>query len=207
MNNALGAHGYKQADQPLYKAFQSAAKLSPVDGYPGLGTMGTLGRVRAAMGVALAPVKQYPWHSKPGMTGYDGINAPTVAEWLGQAPPAPPPPPVVPPPAPPVPGQPPAPPAIPLTPLQAAAMAMNDALAHNGYRQSDQPLYKAFQHANNPAGVPDGFPGTNTMHALASVLATIPAPIANVTVYPWHSMPGLSGYDGHNAPTLAEWQR
>jgi peptidoglycan hydrolase-like protein with peptidoglycan-binding domain len=91
MNAALGAHGYKQADQPLYKAFQAAARLT-ADGYPGTGTMTALASVLQGMGVPMAPVRVYPWHSKPGMTGYDGVNAPTVAEWTGAAPP-----PVVPP--------------------------------------------------------------------------------------------------------------
>jgi hypothetical protein len=87
MNQALTAHGYKQADQGLYRSFQSLMSLSPVDGFPGTGTMHALAEVLASMAppVPLAPVKIYPWRSMPGTSGYDGINAPTWAEWTGGA--------------------------------------------------------------------------------------------------------------------------
>jgi hypothetical protein len=88
MRNALVAHGYKQADQPLYKAFQSAAGLSPVDGFPGAGgTMPKLDQVLATFGSSLpAGFPRYPWHSttptgKTGQAAYDGVNAPTWASW------------------------------------------------------------------------------------------------------------------------------
>jgi hypothetical protein len=79
MNNALLAHGYKQADQGLYRAFETAAGLTP-DGFPGTNTMGKLQQVLSAAGVQMAPVKIYPWLASGT---YDGVNAPTMAEWTG----------------------------------------------------------------------------------------------------------------------------
>jgi hypothetical protein len=88
MRNALVAHGYKKADQALYVAFQSAAGLSPADGFPGAGgTMPKLDQVLATFGSSLpAGFPRYPWHSRTpsGATGtaaYDGVNAPTWATW------------------------------------------------------------------------------------------------------------------------------
>lgn len=86
MNSALSAHGYKQADQGLYAAFQRAMGLK-ADGYPGTGTMGKLRDVLASAGVPMASVPVYPWHAG----AYDGVNAPTQSQWTGAAPaPAPP---------------------------------------------------------------------------------------------------------------------
>lgn len=79
MNQALSAHGYKQADQGLYRAFQSAAGLT-ADGFPGTGTMSALQDALAQSGITIAAVKVYPWHSSGA---YDGVNAPTLAEWQG----------------------------------------------------------------------------------------------------------------------------
>lgn len=76
MNNALLAHGYKYADMALYKAFQQLAGLA-ADGFPGTQTMTELKDVLFAMGVEIAPVPVYPW--APG--AYDGVNAPTAAQW------------------------------------------------------------------------------------------------------------------------------
>ena len=86
MANALAAHDYKQADQPLYKAFQIAAGMSPVDGFPGTGEMTKLQQILSAAGLPMPAVKIYPWHSKTasGATGaaaYDGSNAPLWASW------------------------------------------------------------------------------------------------------------------------------
>ena len=83
MNAALGTRGYKKSDMGLYRAFQSAAGLG-ADGYPGTGTMNALASALTSIpgGIGLAPVKVYPWSSKGG---YDGINAPTNAEWSGSA--------------------------------------------------------------------------------------------------------------------------
>jgi hypothetical protein len=115
----------------------------------------------------------------------------------------------VPPPAP-APVPPPAPAPIPVpvapvvvqTPLQAAAVAMSNALNRNGYRQVDQPIYKQFQTLAKTTA--DGFPGTNTMNLLRSALASMspPLPMPNVPIYPWKAAPG---YDGVNAPTPAQW--
>jgi len=99
MNNALLAHGYKLADQPLYKAFQTAMGLV-VDGFPGPNTMTAL---RNVLGAATAPVKVYSWQcavnglNANGSSCYDGIHAPPYAEWAGGVGPMPPVPPVTPP--------------------------------------------------------------------------------------------------------------
>jgi peptidoglycan hydrolase-like protein with peptidoglycan-binding domain len=85
MASALNAHGYKQADQGLYKAFQAAAGTT-ADGYPGTGTMGRLRTTLASVGLPMPDVKIYVWKSMPGTSGYDGINAPTWQEWSGTAP-------------------------------------------------------------------------------------------------------------------------
>jgi hypothetical protein len=84
MNSALIAHGYKRADMPIYSTFQHAAGLT-ADGFPGPKTMGALQNVLAGLGVPMAPVKVYPWKTMPGTSGYDGVNAPTLAEWQGGA--------------------------------------------------------------------------------------------------------------------------
>lgn len=88
MNSALSAHGYKEADQPLYRAFQHAMGLT-ADGYPGSGTMGKLRAVLAAAGIPMATVPVYPWRAG----AYDGVNAPTAASWSGASAPVPAPPP------------------------------------------------------------------------------------------------------------------
>jgi hypothetical protein len=78
MNSALAAHGYKQADQGLYMAFQRAMGLT-ADGYPGTGTMGKLAAVLSAQGIPMAQVPIYPWRAG----AWDGKNAPTAASWSG----------------------------------------------------------------------------------------------------------------------------
>lgn len=80
MNSALSAHGYKQADQGLYMAFQRAMGLT-ADGYPGTGTMGKLRAVLASAGIPMASVPIYPWRAG----AWDGTNAPTAASWSGAA--------------------------------------------------------------------------------------------------------------------------
>ena len=83
---------------------------------------------------------------------------------------------------------------------QADAAAMNNALIAHGYKQSDQPLYMAFQ--RDAELTPDGFPGQNTMKELGDVLFAMHVTMANVPIYPWLAAPG---YDGKNAPTSAQW--
>ncbi len=83
MNSALAAHGYKQADQGIYMAFQRAMGLT-ADGYPGTGTMGQLSKVLAASGIPMAQVPIYPWHAG----AWDGKNAPTAASWSGASAPS-----------------------------------------------------------------------------------------------------------------------
>jgi len=86
MNSALSAHGYKQADQGLYAAFQRSMGIT-ADGYPGTGTMGKLKAVLASAGIPMAAVPVYPWRAG----AYDGVNAPTQSSWSGaSATPAPP---------------------------------------------------------------------------------------------------------------------
>jgi LPXTG-motif cell wall-anchored protein len=83
MNNALLAHGYKQSDMGLYQAFQSTQGLID-DGYPGTATMTALKDVLFQNGnVEIAPVTVYPWLSQANYGAYpwDGVNAPTMAEW------------------------------------------------------------------------------------------------------------------------------
>jgi peptidoglycan hydrolase-like protein with peptidoglycan-binding domain len=80
---------------------------------------------------------------------------------------------------------------------------MANALNANGYRRSDQPVYKAFQRAMS--GKPgDGFPGPNTMKGLGMALQSLAMPMPSVPIYPWHSN---GAYDGVNAPTRAQWER
>jgi hypothetical protein len=217
MNQALLARGYKQTDMPLYSAVQRLGGARVVDGFPGTGTMtGILQPALAGIGETMAPVRIYPWHGMPGTTGYDGVNAPTWAQWTGSVAPAPAPAPVslptivAPPPAvvvaPPVQQAVYTPPAAaPLTPLQQAAHAMNQALLAHGYKQRDMPLYAAVQRLGG-ARVVDGFPGTGTMTGmLQPALASMGEAMAPVQIYPWHGMPGNTGYNGVNAPTWAEW--
>jgi hypothetical protein len=90
------------------------------------------------------------------------------------------------------------------TPAQRAALAMSAALEANGYRQTDQPVYKAFQRYAMGAANPDGFPGTKTMAALYAALDELGQVKPPVKVYPWLSS---GGYDGVNAPSASEWNR
>jgi hypothetical protein len=198
MNGMLLVRGYKQADMTLYKAFQQKAGLSPVDGFPGIGTMGKLEIVLQQAGIPIAPVKVYPWRSTGG---YDGVNAPTTAEWYGTSSPATPAPAIIPAtyvqaPSPMMQSAPPG-----ASALQSAAVAMNNALILHGYRLYDQAIYKAFQRAAG-SSVPDGFPGTSTMGKLQSALSTLGLPLANVPIYPWKA---TGGYDGKNAPLASDW--
>jgi hypothetical protein len=86
--------------------------------------------------------------------------------------------------------------------ISAAATAMNDALLAHGYKQSDMPLYSAFQ---TEAGLTaDGFPGAATMAALGDEMQRQGGLLAPVQIYPWLGPP--NGYDGVNAPLPSEWQ-
>jgi peptidoglycan hydrolase-like protein with peptidoglycan-binding domain len=79
LNEMLRVRGYKKADMVHYREFQQKAGLV-ADGYPGAVTMLKLETVLKNGGQSLAPVKIYPWKA----TGaYDGVNAPTTAEWEG----------------------------------------------------------------------------------------------------------------------------
>jgi len=81
MNEALKLRGYKKSDMVIYKGFQQKAGLA-ADGYPGTSTMLKLETVLKGGGQQMAPVRVYPWRA----TGaYDGVNAPTAAEWNGTA--------------------------------------------------------------------------------------------------------------------------
>lgn len=83
VNDALSLHGYCQTDQPLYKAYQVAAGLTP-DGFPGRNTMVSLQAALSFAGIAPANVTIYPWTADAnggGDAAYDGVNAPTLAQW------------------------------------------------------------------------------------------------------------------------------
>jgi hypothetical protein len=77
MLDALVAHGYKQSDMGLYKAFQTAAGLT-ADGYPGTATIEELKNVIFGMGLAFPDLTEYPWLASGS---YDGVNAPMWSTW------------------------------------------------------------------------------------------------------------------------------
>lgn len=77
MLTALEAHGYKQSDMGLYKAFQAAAGLT-ADGYPGTKTIEELKNVIFGLGLTFPDLTEYPWLSSGG---YDGVNAPLWSDW------------------------------------------------------------------------------------------------------------------------------
>lgn len=103
MNNSLADHGYKLADQYLYKAFQTDVGLTP-DGFPGTQTMQELKDVLFAQGIEMANVPIYPWLANcaagSGDACYDGINAPLLSDWAPGSTASPPPPALPPPPNP-----------------------------------------------------------------------------------------------------------
>jgi hypothetical protein len=82
MNDALAAHDYNKADQPLYMAYQLAAGLRS-DGFPGQGTMTPFFADLKNAGIAPADVTVYPWRSSGA---YDGTNAPASATWNASPP-------------------------------------------------------------------------------------------------------------------------
>jgi len=91
MNAALRAHGYRRLDQPIYAGFQLEAGGLTVDAFPGTHTMGALSTALAALSPpqTLASVTVYPWlattaSGATGQAAYDGVNAPTWAQWTGQ---------------------------------------------------------------------------------------------------------------------------
>lgn len=89
---------------------------------------------------------------------------------------------------------------------------MNAAIAANGLRKVDMPIYEAFQ---TSAGIGvDGFVGPTTAAALEAALAAEGAKIspkalrADGTPYPWLASTGddnCSAYDGTNAPLASQW--
>lgn len=82
MNTALTARGYNLGDAGIYKAFQSAAGLSPVDGYPGTNTGRAFQAAIASIPEAISPNfnPNYTFASGPG---FDGTHAPLPAQWFG----------------------------------------------------------------------------------------------------------------------------
>jgi hypothetical protein len=78
MNDGSGHGPYRLADQPIYKAFQTASQLKPVDGWPGKGTMAMLQSVLATVPMPMPAVTIYPWKKKPG---WKPPNAPLLADW------------------------------------------------------------------------------------------------------------------------------
>lgn len=78
--------GFREYDQPIYKAYQSAAGLT-VDGFPGTHTMNSLFTDAAALGIDPPPVPVFAWKARTGtLQDYDGVNAPLASEWLTPAP-------------------------------------------------------------------------------------------------------------------------
>jgi hypothetical protein len=75
----LAHHGYKQADMPLYKRFQSLAGLH-ADGFPGPHTMRALHAAAATKGLPPPRVPIYPFANR-GEHGFDGKNAPYLKDW------------------------------------------------------------------------------------------------------------------------------
>jgi hypothetical protein len=91
------------------------------------------------------------------------------------------------------------------------AVAMNNAIAANGLRKVDMPIYEAFQTSAGLATI-DGFPGPTTIGALTTALnqqgqTLSPRALnpANNKPYPWAPGVGCAGYDGTNAPLASQW--
>jgi len=89
MTTSLSAHGYKQTDMGIYRTLQralSAAGLYPyaIDGFPGQHTMGGYKVAATQCNITPATVKVYPWLGPevPGGGVYDGVNAPSLSEWI-----------------------------------------------------------------------------------------------------------------------------
>ena len=79
-NVAIDMNGYRKADQGIYKSFQSAAGLSPVDGFPGTGFTLALGQALKTIPLPMSP-KVNPAYTFANATGFDGVHAPTSAQW------------------------------------------------------------------------------------------------------------------------------
>lgn len=90
MYNAILAHGYRRFDEPIYAGYQLKAGNLTVDAFPGQHTMDSLKATLASMGITMSSaIPVYPWlaTTAAGLTGqqaYDGVNAPTWAQWTGQ---------------------------------------------------------------------------------------------------------------------------
>jgi hypothetical protein len=87
---ALQANGYRRLDQPIYAGYQLKVGGLTVDAFPGTNTMASLRATLSGMGVALpSSIPVYPWlattaSGATGQAAYDGVNAPTWAQWTGQ---------------------------------------------------------------------------------------------------------------------------
>jgi hypothetical protein len=90
MYNAIQAHGYVRADQAIYAGYQLKAGNLTVDAFPGSNTMASLKATLAGMSITLpSSIPIYPWLATAaggatGVAAYDGVNAPTWAQWTGQ---------------------------------------------------------------------------------------------------------------------------
>lgn len=90
MYNALQANGYRRLDQPIYAGYQLSAGTLTVDAFPGTNTMNSLKATLAGMGITMSSsIPIYPWlattaSGATGQAAYDGVNAPTWAQWTGQ---------------------------------------------------------------------------------------------------------------------------
>jgi hypothetical protein len=76
--DGTGMGCYRQRDQGVYKAFQTATGALKVDGFPGTGTMTLLQPILAQVGVPMPPCPIYPWKAAGG---WNHPNAPTLREW------------------------------------------------------------------------------------------------------------------------------
>ena len=84
----------------------------------------------------------------------------------------------------------------------AVAIQMRDDLNAHGYKKSSQPLYRRFELAIGAKQ--DGYPGSDDMAQLRTLLADLGLAMPNVPIYPWKAS---GGWKHPNAPTQAEWNR
>ena len=78
--------GYRMVDMPIYASAQKSLGGLKSDGYPGRHTMAALSNALGGKNIPMPNVPVYPWYGPPDGQ-YDGVNAPTLAEWLRGAPP------------------------------------------------------------------------------------------------------------------------
>lgn len=80
VNVAIDLGGYRKRDMGIYKSFQSAAGLSPIDGYPGSEFTLALGQALKTIPLPMSP-RVNSAYTFSSATGFDGVHAPTSAQW------------------------------------------------------------------------------------------------------------------------------